>query len=127
MVKKFNREIGSFIKRMARLSRKQVLQTLLFRLQNHVFSLAVAVIFFFFFFVTVWGENGILKLVELKHIREKVSYENESILKQNLVYLQEIESLKKTPFVEQRARSDLGFVRTNEKVFILTEPVETNQ
>jgi cell division protein FtsB len=72
-----------------------------------------------FFITTLWGENGVFKLVKLKQIRTKTANENDEILRQNLLYVQEIEKLKEARFVEQKARTDLGFVKESETVFVV--------
>ena len=90
-------------------------------IQDQLFYLFAFSIFFIFIFLTVWGENGILRLVELKRIKENVVSDNGALLRQNLAFVQEIEKLKDSRFVEQRARTDLGMVRASETVFIVKE------
>lgn len=96
-----------------------MLKKLLIKVQNQFFYTFGMLIFVLFFIMTLWGDNGILKLVELKRIRAGIAGENDEILRQNLLYAQEIERLKESGYVEQKARTDLGFVKENETVFVI--------
>lgn len=96
-----------------------MLKKLLLKIQNQFFYTFGMFIFVSFFITTLWGDSGLFKLVELKRIRTKVASENDEILRQNLLYVQEIERLKEAHFVEQKARTDLGFVKESETVFII--------
>lgn len=91
------------------------------QIQNHFFYFLIFAVFVLFFGITVWGENGILRLVAVNRIKSKVAFENAALLKQNLLFVQEVDKLKEAKFLEQRARTDLGFVKTSEKVFMLNE------
>lgn len=96
-----------------------MLKKFLLKIQNQFFYTFGMLIFVLFFITTLWGESGIFKLVELKRIRSKIASENDEILRQNLLHAQEIERLKESRFVEQKARTDLGFVKESETVFIV--------
>lgn len=91
------------------------------RIQNRIFYFIIFVVFVLFVGFTVWGENGILRLLEVNRIKSKVVFENTELLKQNLLFVQEVTRLKEVQFMEQRARTDLGFIKNNEKVFVLDE------
>lgn len=87
--------------------------------QNTWFSVTVFFIFVVFFMMTLWGENGLFKLVELNRLKTEILHEKQRVLEENLSFSQEIEKLKKLKSIEQKARSDMGYVRENETVFIV--------
>lgn len=96
------------------------------QLQNRFFSVFAFAVFVMFFFMTVWGENGVVRLIELKRIGERIEAENAEILKQNLLMVQEIDKLKDVNYVGQQARSRLGMVRPDETVFVVPEVAAKN-
>ncbi|MCP5464123.1 MAG: septum formation initiator family protein [Deltaproteobacteria bacterium] len=89
------------------------------KLQNNIFLTAAVVVFVLFFFVTVWGDGGLVELYGLKQQRDKIVASNRQLLQENLLRLQEIQKLKESRFVEQKARSDLGMIRKDEIVFVI--------
>lgn len=89
--------------------------------QTQLFPAFALAIFIAFFFLTVWGENGVLRLVELRRIKAGIESGNTDVLRENLLFVQQIEKLKDAPYVEQKARSNLGMVRDNETVFVISE------
>jgi len=89
------------------------------RLQNSVFLLLGIVVFVVFLVMTVWGKDGMLDLIELNKRKDQIVNTNYRLLKENLLYLEEIQKLKQAKFVEQKARSDLGLVRPDEIVFVV--------
>lgn len=91
------------------------------KIQHQLFPAFALAIFVAFFFLTVWGENGVLRLVELRRIKAGIESENTDILRENLLFVQQIDKLKDAPYVEQKARSSLGLVRDNETVFVISE------
>jgi cell division protein FtsB len=74
-----------------------------------------------FFGMTVWGDEGLLHLMQLNRGRSEILSENQRILKENLFYLEEIRSFKSVRYQEQKARSELGMIRQNETVFVVPE------
>jgi len=67
----------------------------------------------------MWGKGGLLELMELKEKRNNIRQTNQTHLKENLFYIEEINKLKTSRYIEQRARTDLGLVRANEIVFFI--------
>lgn len=88
------------------------------KMQNLIFLLLAVGVFLTFFYLTLWGENGLLRLVRLYRVKAKMIEANNSLLLQNLEYLQKIRHLKEVKYIEQTARTDLGFVRPNEVVYV---------
>lgn len=95
------------------------LRNAIFAVQNQFFYVLGTAIFFAFFCLTVWGDNGLLKLVELKDLRQSVAAQNRSLLLENLGLTERIDALKHLPAVEQTARSTMGFVREDESVIVI--------
>jgi len=89
--------------------------------QNTWFSLAVFFIFVIFFIMTLWGENGLFRLVELNRLKTEILHEKQRVLEENLVHFQEIQRLKKLKYIEQQARSDMGYLLENETLFVIPE------
>jgi cell division protein FtsB len=98
-----------------------MLKRLFLKIQDQFFYAFAMLIFFLFFVVTVWGENGLLRLIELKRMTKNVASGNEAILRDNLLHVLEIGKLKNTSYVEERARTDLGLIRDSETVFVVPE------
>ena len=89
------------------------------QLLNATFSLIGLVVFLSFFIVTVWGNDGLMRLVELKNMRDVFAVSNLNLLHENLFFKQSINRLHQAKYLEQKSRSDLGLVRPNEHVFII--------
>jgi len=90
-----------------------------YQFQNSIFYGLACLVFIVFFFVTIWGKDGLIDLMALKKQRAKIAQSNYYLLKENLLYLEEIDKLKQARFVEQNARSDMGMVRSNEIVYVV--------
>lgn len=88
-------------------------------LQNILFYALGVVVFCMFVFLTVWGDDGLMKLVDLKTQKKNFSQQNVEILQQNLMRVEEIEKLKSARYLKQIARSELGLVKPDEVVFII--------
>lgn len=98
-----------------------VIKNLFNKIHNQFFYLLGVGIFFFFVILSIWGENGLLRLVEMNNIKKQAVSLNQKILQENLLLKQEIERLHDAKYLEQRVRSDLGLIKPNEKVFIIPE------
>lgn len=88
---------------------------------NRIFWFLGIFIVFIFFSFTIWGEDGLMRLWELKDIRNQISKENKNTLLENLASLQEIENLKESRYVEQIARSELGMIREDEVILVIPQ------
>ena len=91
------------------------------KFQNRIFFVVGFFIFIGFLAVTFWGDHGIVELLHMKRLQNKIQTQNLNILKENLLYLQEIERMQYPQFIEQTARSELGFVRPKEIVYIVSD------
>lgn len=89
------------------------------RLKNRVFFIAGIFVFAIFLVITVWGKDGLIELMALNHKKRRIMTTNYRLLKENLLYYEEIQKLKQPSYIEQTARSDLGLVRGDEMVFIV--------
>lgn len=89
---------------------------------NTAFLVGALLVFVAFFGMTVWGDEGLLHLMQLNRARSEILSENQRILRENLFYLEEIRSFKSERYQEQKARSELGLIRENEIVFVVPEP-----
>lgn len=98
---------------------KSKIKSFVFRLKDSFFSILSVVVFVLFILFTVWGKDGLIDLVALRQQKESIRVANFKILRENLKYSEEVSKLKYRPYVEQKARSDLGFVRENETVFVV--------
>lgn len=88
-------------------------------MQNRLFLAGAVLICIFFAYLSLWADNGLLRMLELGRVKNKILTQNHDILEQNLSYVQEIKKLKELPYIEQKARNELGFVRPNEVVYIM--------
>ncbi len=88
---------------------------------NFFFYVIAGVIFVFYSITTITGNDGILRLIQLGHIKQQIAQENYKLLEQNLVSSQEIKNLKKIQSVEYRIRESMGWVKPNEVVYVLKE------
>ncbi len=69
------------------------------------------------------GEGSMADLVRLGQEIETQSLENETLKQRNAVIAAEVEALKSgLDAVEERAREDLGMVKSNETFFMVVEP-----
>ncbi len=85
---------------------------------NFIFGLVALVLVMVFSVLTVTGEDGILRLMELKRMESKLQSENRALLERNLAYRQEIKSLYQMPSIEARARESLGWVHPDEIIYV---------
>jgi cell division protein FtsB len=71
---------------------------------------------------TIFGEHGVLKLVQYRQQRQAFAAEAAKLRADNDKLRQEIESLKNDPrYIERIARESLGMVRPGEFVIQFTE------
>lgn len=92
---------------------------------NQIFLLSSFIIVLMFLAFSVWGDDGLLRLLELKNLRDQIAEENKVVLLDNLANTQEILGLKKTATIEQVARSNLGMIRQDEVILVFPEDKPT--
>lgn len=91
------------------------------RSPNAFFYILGLAVFSLFVLMTVWGEDGIVHLVHLQQQRNHIAAGNNQILMENFHLYQQIQGLKQIDVIEQNARTDLGYVRPNETVYLVDE------
>jgi len=83
-----------------------------------VLSLVIIVLFCGF---AIWGDDGLLRLWQLKELKNQIVSENKNILMENFSYMQQVESLKNPSFIERWAKSALGMIRQDEIILVFPE------
>ncbi len=83
------------------------------------FLLVACAIFFVFLILTINGEDGLLKLLKLKGMRNDLRFKNHALMMENLALHQEQKSLKSLKTIEQTAHATLGLAHPDETVFVL--------
>lgn len=91
------------------------------RLQNRILYGLAAMSLVIGLSTTVWGQDGLLRLMELHRNRVGIGAENHRLLMENLELIQKVKSLGKTGAIEQAARNELGYTRPDEVVFVISE------
>ena len=72
----------------------------------------------FFIFFSIFGQNGLLKIGDLKKARLILTKEVIALREENDAIRKEISGLKEDPFfIEKVAREELNLVRSNEIVY----------
>lgn len=90
------------------------------QLLNAGFYILGVVLFVGFFIVTVWGEDGLLRLMELRAMRDKMVKSNQHLLQSNFQAMEKILKLRQMGYVEQTARTEMGLIRSDEIVYVVT-------
>ncbi|MGA1844376.1 MAG: FtsB family cell division protein [bacterium] len=74
----------------------------------------------FFIVLSIFGQNGLLQIGELKLVRKSLIKEVVALQEENDALSKEIQGLREDPFViEKVAREELDLVRPNEVVYHL--------
>ena len=72
----------------------------------------------FFIFLSIFGQNGLLQIGELKKVRMVLMEDINALHKENNTLKKEIKALNEDPFyIEKVAREELDMVKPNEIVF----------
>ncbi len=75
----------------------------------------------FFLILTIFGDEGLIKLRKLYALRDLVSQENRELFQDNQRLLEEAHRLRQPAFTERLIRDNLGYVKPNEYILILDE------
>ena len=71
----------------------------------------------------LFGDRGLLHLIDQRHRAEALAGEVEELQAENARLATEITALRSDPrAIERLAREELGFVRAGETVFLIREP-----
>ena len=79
----------------------------------------------FFIFLTIFGQNGLFQIGELKRVRLELAEEVAELQISNNALRREIKGLREDPFYCERvAREELDLVRPNEVVYYICSSTE---
>lgn len=90
-------------------------------LLKHIFLVLGVVTAIIFLVITIWGDNGLKELWQLKQKKEVLAKTNLALLHQNWLHYEEIKRLNNPKNLEQVARTELGMVRPNETVYVVED------
>jgi len=90
---------------------------------TNLFIILTVTIVSFFALLTVFGEEGLLKLKNLYALKSKIRAENQEIFVLNQKLEEEIRLLKEPVFAERLIREKLGYVKEREFILLLNDPV----
>jgi cell division protein FtsB len=77
---------------------------------------------------SVFGDRGLLNLVEKRRQVEALRHEIDTLKDENARLSREITSLRQSPVaIERLAREELGLARPDETVFLIREPDEAGR
>lgn len=94
----------------------------LYRKSPNALLYALALLAFVLFFInTVWGDDGLLHLMDLHNQKNRIIADRHGLMMDNLRLINEIGKLKEARYLEQTARTEFGLVRENETVFLVSE------
>ncbi|MFO1519737.1 MAG: septum formation initiator family protein [bacterium] len=85
------------------------------------FILFAFVVVGFFAVLTIFGDEGLVKLRQLYALRDRIRQENQDLFQNNQKLLQETSLLKDPVFAERLIREKLGYVKSKEYILILDE------
>lgn len=89
------------------------------RLLKYIYPVVAGVIFLCFIAFAATGENGWLRLWELKGLHAELVEQNRELLYVNLAYRQKQKSLSNWNTIERRARDSFGMAYPDETVFLV--------
>ncbi len=70
-----------------------------------------------------YGEGSLLEIIRLKTLITEGETINQKLLDRNKLLEKEVQTLKSHPeFLEERARADLGMIKSGETFFLVIEP-----
>lgn len=79
----------------------------------------------FFTAITIFGDEGLLKLRKLYTLKDQVSQENQELYLHNQKLSREIKQLKENSHSEKLIREKLGYIKSNEFILILGNTSES--
>lgn len=86
---------------------------------NSIFYISGVFIFILFFIFTLAGEDGLIRLYQLHKLSFKLKEENTALMREQLEYINEQQSLHNIDNIEYLARQQLGLVFPNETVYLV--------
>ena len=85
------------------------------------FFLLALIVVGFFGLLTVFGDEGLLKLKNFYTLRDRIRHENQEIFNSNQKLINQINLLKEPLYAERLIREKLGYVKAREYILILNE------
>jgi len=85
------------------------------------FLASALVVMGFFGLLTVFGDEGLIKLKKLYNLRDRIRHENQEIFSNNQRLIEQIQLLKEPLYAERLIREKLGYVKSREYILILGE------
>jgi cell division protein FtsB len=85
------------------------------------FLLLALIVVSFFGLLTVFGDEGLLKLRNFYSLRDRIRRENSEIFNTNQKLIEQIDLLKEPLYAERLIREKLGYVKPKEYTLILNE------
>lgn len=102
--------------------RGEIKNKLLSKLSNRSALTAYIVIVFFVFLMSVFGKNGLIKLIRLSHIVSTYNEEIEFYKNENIKLSGEISALENDLyFIEKVARTEFGLAKPDEIIYIFKD------
>ena len=90
---------------------------------KNLFLILTLTIAGFFALLTLFGEEGLLKLKKLYALKSRIRTENQEIFLLNQKLQEEVRLLKEPVFAERLIREKLGYVKEREYILLLNDPV----
>lgn len=84
-------------------------------------ALLATLVFLGFALFTIYGQDGLLRLFELKTMRDDLHAKNNALMIENFQLFQKRKSLYDLNTIEKEAKASLGLVGEGEVVIILSE------
>ena len=88
---------------------------------KNLFLILTLVVTGFFALLTLFGEEGLLKLKKFYALKSKIRAENQEIFLANQKLQEEIRLLKEPVFAERLIREKLGYVKEREYILLLSD------
>ncbi len=76
----------------------------------------LALLTLFIFSLTLFGDQGLIRLYRLKKMARQIDRENSALLRQNNELVGEIARLKEPDYLEHLIRQEKGYIREGEQL-----------
>ncbi len=88
------------------------------KLRQMIYTTIGLIVVVYLTFIMIFGENGVLKYLKLRHIKNELTAETELLKKQNEELRKEIEAIEKNPEQLEDLARKYRFVKEGELLFI---------
>lgn len=93
--------------------------------KSKLFSILGIFVIIFFGAITIFGDEGLIKLRKLYSLRDQVQKENQELYLNNQKLARDINHLKDPINSERLVREKLGYLKANEYILILDHKSES--